>query len=111
MNTAQKKFDQLLLEAINEVLSSLGEPIKNYVFIHLENDFLITKNEIPQKIEEFAHFLFRIFGSSAHYLDIKFMQTLYKKISAHQNVGYQSIVFEKTDMTFLNYVSKMRENY
>ena len=111
MNTAQQKFDQLLLEAIDEVLSSLGKPVKNHLYIHLENDFLVTKKELPQKIDEFSNFLFRIFGSSANHLEIKFMQTLYTKISTDQNFEPKSIVFKEIDLTFLNYVNRMRESF
>ncbi|MGD0451809.1 MAG: hypothetical protein ABSA79_12245 [Candidatus Bathyarchaeia archaeon] len=111
MSTAQQKFDQLLVEAIDEVLGSLGEPVKNHVYIHLENDFSITKNELPQKIEEFSHFLLRIFGSSAYHLEIKFMKTLYAKISADQHFKNQSIAFKEIDLTFSAYVNAMRESF
>jgi len=111
MNTAQQKFDKLLLEAIEEVLSSLGKQLKNHLYTHLENDLLITKNEIPQKIDEFSNFLFRIFGSSANHLEIEFMQTLYAKISTNQNFEPKSIVFKEIDITFLNYVNRMRESF
>ena len=111
MNTAQQKFDKLLLEAIEEVLSSLGKQLKNHLYTHLENDLLITKNEIPQKIDEFSNFLFRIFGSSANHLEIEFMQTLYAKISTNQNFEPKSIVFKEIDLTFLNYVNRMRESF
>ena len=106
----KRSLTQLLLEAIDQVLSSLGEPVKNHLYIHLENDFLIKKNELPQKIEEFSHFLFKIFGSSAHHLEIKFMQTLYAKINADQIGEHMSIVFKEKDLTFINYVKRMRES-
>jgi hypothetical protein len=110
-NTAQQRFDELLLDAIDEVLSSLGEPVRNHLYIHLKNDFLISRNELPQRIEEFSDFLYRIFGSSAQHLEIKFIQTLYSKISVDQDVEDMSIVFKETDVTFLNYVNKMRESF
>ena len=43
---AQKKFDDYLIEAIDEALTSLGVPIRNTVFFQLENNFNIPKNEI-----------------------------------------------------------------
>ena len=110
MNTTQQKFDQLLIEAIDEVLCSLGEPVKNQLYIILENDFSITKNELPQQIEEFSNFLFRIFGSSARHLEIKFMKTLYAKISNDQLLDHHSITFTDIDMTFLTYIKKMQDS-
>lgn len=109
MNTTQQKFDQLLVEAIDEVLGSLGEPVKNHVYIQLENDFSITKNNLPQKIETFSNFLFRIFGSSANNLEIRFMKTLYEKISTDQHFKHKSIAFKEIDLTFSAYVNSMRE--
>ena len=112
MNTAQQKFDQSLIEAIDEVLSSLGEPVKNQLYIRLENDFSITKNKLPQHIEEFSNFLFRIFGSGSHHLEIKFMKKLYAKIIADPHFEqHKSIAFKEIDLTFLTYVNRMRESF
>jgi hypothetical protein len=111
MNTTNQKFDQLLVEAIDEVLGSLGEPVKNHLYIHLENDFLITKKELPNQIEEFSHFLFRIFGSSANNLEIRFMRTLYSKIKVYQQFEQKPINFNDGDLTFSTYVIKLRENF
>jgi len=111
INAAHKKFDQLLVEAIDEVLGSLGEPVKNHLYIHLENDYLITKEELPQQIEEFSHFLFRIFGTSANNLEIRFMRTLYSKIKADQQLEHKSIAFNEDNLTFSTYVNKMRESF
>ena len=111
INTVQRRFDQLLLDAIDEVLSSLGEPVRNHLYIHFENDFLISRNELTQRIEEFSDVLYRIFGSSAKHLEIRFIQTLYTKISVDQDVEDKSIVFKETDITFLNYVNRMRESF
>lgn len=111
MYTAQQKFDKLLIEAIDEVLSSLGEPVKNHLYIRLEDDFSITKNDLPEQIEEFSNFLSRVFGSGAQHLEIKFMKTLYGKISADQHFEHNSIAFNKVDLTFLTYVNRMRESF
>lgn len=52
----QRKFDESLSEAINETLTSMGEPIKNTVYFNLENNFNIPKEEIPKHIDEFTGF-------------------------------------------------------
>lgn len=111
MIAAQEKFDRSLVETIDEVLSSLGEPVKNHVYMRLENDFSITKNELPQHMEEFSNFLFRIFGSASCHLEIRFMKTLYAKISADPHFKHESIDFKEVDMTFLSYVNRMRESF
>jgi hypothetical protein len=111
MQIAQLKFDKLLIEAIDEVLSSLGEPVKNHLYVRLEDDFSITRNDIPRQMEEFSSFLFRIFGSSAQHLEIKLMKTLYAKISADQHFEHNPIAFKRVDLTFLTYVNRMRESF
>ena len=111
MSTSQQRFDQLLVEAIDEVLCSLGEPVKNHLYIQLENDFSITKNDLPQQIEEFSHFIFRIFRSGASNIEIKFMQTLYAKISADRHIEHNLSTCKEIDITFLNYVKKMRDSF
>ena len=50
----RKNFEELLLGAIDEALASLGDSAKQAVYFHLENKFKITKNEIPERIEDFA---------------------------------------------------------
>ncbi len=111
MSNPQLSFDQLLVEAIDDVLGALGEPVKNYVYSHLENDFSISKSELPQNIEEFSYFLFRVFGSSAHHLEIKFMKALYTKISANQHFKHNSIILKEVDVTFSSYVNALRESF
>jgi len=110
MNSPQK-FDQLLIEAIDEGLSSLGEPIKNHLYIILEDDFSITKDALPQQMEEFSKLLFRFFGLSAYQLEIQFMKKLYAKISSSQQPEPRSIDLSNKEMTFSNYVQKMRESF
>jgi len=109
VNAFQQKFDQLLIEAIDEVLGSLGESVKNHVYIQLENDFSISKKELPHKIRVFSSFLFRTFGSSANNLEIRFMKTLYKKINADQHFKHKLITIEEIDLSFADYVNALRE--
>ena len=57
-----KKFDAILLEAIDEAFSSLGEKAKSAVYSYLENMFLIPKKDIPYRLEDFSENLREIFG-------------------------------------------------
>jgi hypothetical protein len=72
------KFEKLLLEAIDEGLFSLGESAKQALYFHLERNFDIKKQEIPQKIEEFAEALEKILGAGASFLEILIMKNIYK---------------------------------
>jgi hypothetical protein len=46
---AERTFDNLLLEAIDEGLSSLGESVRQSVYFHLQKSFHISREEIPER--------------------------------------------------------------
>ena len=56
------EFEKLLIEAIDESFSSLGESPKQAILFHLENTFKIKKQEIPNKIDSFDHAIKKLFG-------------------------------------------------
>jgi hypothetical protein len=110
----EKDFDDILLETIDETLSSLGEPVKNAVYFHLQTNFNISKNEITKKINEFSNIVQKIFGSGASRLEIKLMKTLHAKIDLNVKWPEYEAPLSKwivTDMTFIEYVNSMRQNY
>ena len=111
MQNTQQKLDQLLTEAIDEVLSSLGEPVKNQLYILLENDLAITKNTLPQQIAEFSKFLHRLFGSNARIIEIKCMKAFYSKIRKDTHIEKRLINFENHELTFLTYTDKLKTIY
>lgn len=73
-------FDDLLLEAIDAALSSLGESPKKVIYYFLEEKFNIPKHEIPNKLEDFASSLEEIFKDGAKCLEKLFLQNLYEKL-------------------------------
>jgi len=110
----EEDFDDILLETIDETLSSLGEPVKNAFYFHLQTNFNISKNEIPKKIYEFSNIVQKIFGSGAGRLEIKLMKTLHSKIDVNVKWPEYEAPLSKwivTDMTFIEYVNSMRQNY
>lgn len=76
---ARKTFEKLLLEAVDDALSSLGGSAKQAIYFHLENKFQIAKNDIPYHPEDFADGLGKIFGLGARFLEILIMKKLYEK--------------------------------
>jgi len=81
----EEKFNECLIQAIDEVISSLGAPVKNQFYYRLEQDFKISKTNIPENIEEFSDVLHRIFGLGACRLELKFLQRLHLRIQANTN--------------------------
>lgn len=110
----EKKFDEYLIESIDEALTSLGAPVKNTVYFQLENNFNIPKDEIPKQIDEFTDILHKIFGLGASRLELKFMKNLYAKIQVsieRQEFEWPLSKWIVDDMSFTDYVHDMRENY
>ena len=112
MKSLQESFDALLLEAIDEGLCSLGEPMKNHLYIILENSFGIKKHEIPKEIEVFSNTLHRLFGWGACRLEIKFMERLYSKIKIKIEHPESNLYkWIENDFSFIAYLEKMRQKY
>ena len=98
-------FEEVLLEAIDEGLSLLGESSKRAVYFYLERSFGIRKVDIPSKIEEFVDAIEEIFGCGAKYLEIQMMKRLYEKVGH----GFEYFP-EKDDLVFSEYVRAIRSS-
>ena len=109
-----EEFDNLLSESIDDALTSLGESVKKTIYLHLQKDFGINKNEIPSKIFDFSDIIHKIFGLGATPLEIKFMMNLNSKVKAEINWPEIPEPFSRwfvADMTFTEYVTNMRKSY
>ena len=100
------EFDALLLEAVDEGLSSVGDSSKQAIYFHLEKTFRIEKEEIPLKIEDFAEAIEKIFGLGANFLEILIMKHLYNKIG--QGSGQLGSV---GDFSFREYVTAAKRGF
>jgi hypothetical protein len=103
---AEKKttnFEEVLLEAIDEGLSLLGESSKQVVYLHLEKIFKMNRQNIPYRIEEFTDAIEKIFGNGAKILEIQIMKCLFKK------VGYKLKHYPKRkNITFTEYIAAVK---
>ena len=119
-NICNKKFDQYLMESIDETLSSLGEVVKNAIFEHLGNEFQIDKADIPQKIRDFSKTIHKVFGLGADRLELKIIKTLGSKLQ----VDVQLTEYERrarkewllskwkvSDVSFTDNVQNLRRSY
>jgi hypothetical protein len=113
-NSLEQKFDEFLMEAIDEALGSLGEPVKNAMYLHLQNDFGIEKKDIPGKVEEFSDIIHKIFGLGASRLEIKFMKNLNSKIEVDVKMHELEWPLSKwivADLSFGVYIFNVRKSY
>jgi len=76
----QNDFSKVLLSAVEESLSSLGDSSKQAIFFHLEASFKIKKEDIPTQLTEFTDALERIFGLGAPYLEKLIAKNLHEKL-------------------------------
>ncbi len=105
-----ERFEQILIDAIDEALSVLGESVQASVYFHLEDKFKIKKHEIPQRVGEFSDALESVFGMGACTLEILFMKNLHSKIKLVCNwpTGCKWVVPE---VTFQEYVCLMKQKF
>ena len=78
INDRGKTFENILLESIDEAFESLGENVKKAIYFHLMQKFLISREDIPDKIDAFSDGLEKIFGIGARNLEILIRHKLIK---------------------------------
>ena len=105
-NDGRKKFETVLLEAVDDAFSTLGENVKTSIYFHLEHKLIIPKQDIPYRIDDFSDALERIFGIAAKHLEILIMKKLHEKITCFYEWDGPSWLVP--DLTFRQYVELLR---
>ena len=100
------EFNLIMLEAVDEALSFLGESAKRAIYYHLEEKFKIRREEIPIKIDDFAEAIEEIFGMGAKIIEMQIMKVLYKRIG--HNFKY---VPKKKDLLFTAYLKAVKNHF
>jgi len=100
------EFNLIMLEAVDEALSFLGESAKRAIYYHLEEKFKIRREEIPIKIEDFAKAIEKIFGMGAKIIEMQIMKSLYKRVG--RNFKY---VPKKKDLLFTAYLKAVKNHF
>ena len=96
-------FEELLLKAIDEGLSVIGESAKKVVYTYLEKTFKMNRLDIPHRIEEFTRAIESIFGNGAKILEIQIMKSLFKKVG-HTVKQYSG----QKNLTFIEYIAAIK---
>jgi hypothetical protein len=96
-------FKELLLEAVDAALSSLGDSSKQAIYFYLEKNFTVKKQDIPNKVKEFANAIEEMFGYGAKILEVEIMKHLYVKIGN----GFEYFP-EKDILLFVDYIDAAR---
>jgi len=101
----RKAFENLLIEAVDEGLASLGESAKQAIYFHLEDKFKIVKKDIPYRLEDFTDGLEKIFGLGAHFIEILIMKSLFEKIG--QPLEWN----QSKELVFVEYVAAAKRSF
>jgi hypothetical protein len=102
----EEKFDTILLEAIDEALLTLGGTAQTSIYFHLATKFAISKQNIPDRVDDFSEALEQIFGLAARQLEILIMKYLNDKIDCSYHwVGPKWLV---PNLTFAKYVKMLQ---
>ncbi|MEM3870977.1 MAG: hypothetical protein QXE05_00205 [Nitrososphaeria archaeon] len=73
------KVDRIILDAIDESLSVLGEKGKEAIYYFLEREYLIEKEDIPSNLQTFDECLRLVFGVGANIIEKYIIINLKKK--------------------------------
>jgi hypothetical protein len=101
----RKDFEKLVLEAVDEGLSALGESSKQAIYFHLDKSFDIKREQIPDRINAFTQAIENIFGAGAGCLEVLIM----KKI--HEKVGGAMEWDKSKGFSFIEYVTVARRGF
>jgi len=101
---SKRDFEKCVVEAVDESLSSLGNSSKQAIYFHLEKSFSIKRQEIPNRINDFADALEKIFGLGANFLEILIIERLNEKTG--QNIKRQA----PKSLTLAEYVKTVENN-
>jgi hypothetical protein len=99
---SDRRFRKLVLEAVDEAFSLLGDAAKQAIYWHLEEIFEIDRRDIPYEAEKFAEALEKILGPGAKLLEIRMMKYLYQRIG--RKFKYRP---EQGNLTFPGYLAAM----
>lgn len=101
----EKKFATILLDAIDEAFSTLGEDVKFSVYFHLEAKFAVSKQDIPDRIEDFSCALQQLFGQASKPLEILIMKCLNQKVRcSYKWAGPKWLIPEVTLVKYIKLV-------
>jgi hypothetical protein len=105
MAEKSRDFDKLLLVSIDEALLSLGDSARQSIYFHIEKNFKVKRDEIPENLENFQLALEKIFGIGSRYIEILIMKNLYAKVGCPQRME------KNQPLEFIKYVDAARQSF
>jgi dsRNA-specific ribonuclease len=97
----QGSFEKVLIESVDYGLLILGESARRSIYFHLDQDYSLQKEKIPENPEAFADALESIFGAGSLVIEISILKNLTSKLG----LKYE----EKKDFSFVDSVNRVRK--
>jgi hypothetical protein len=85
----KKEFNEIVTASIDEVLSSLGKNAKESIYYHIETEFDIKKDDIPNQLDNFKEALDTIFGTGGDYIETRIIENLSEKFEGNRGASKQ----------------------
>lgn len=89
---SESKFDTVIMDAIEDSLSSFKSFDKQEVYFHLETTFNINKKEVPRRMEDFVNALEKIFGVGARLIEIRIIKSIHKRVPEFRFTSRTNVV-------------------
>ncbi|HSV48969.1 MAG TPA: hypothetical protein VLH35_01520 [Candidatus Acidoferrales bacterium] len=74
-------FNQILLQAIDDALTAIGGSTKNWIYHLLSKQKGITRDQIPDKMEELHLTLESIFGAGTSHIEVYLIALLESRVN------------------------------
>jgi len=102
INSRNSLLETTILTAVDDSLCSFGDSFKQVIYFQLENSFHIKKQEIPQRIDEFAAAIEEMFGIGAKLIEMKILKALHEQVPGFVHFP------RGDDLVFTDYVKNLR---
>lgn len=98
-----ESFSQVLLDCVDEGLSVLGNEPRQAVYQYLATIHSLDREQIPDKVDEFAAGLKRALGGASRVIERLILKKLFQKIG--------STFRETADFEFADYVQDAKRRF
>jgi hypothetical protein len=105
----QSDVNKLIIDAVDEALSTLGEGPKKAIYAYLEANNLPVA-EIPLHIEEFSNVLEGLLGAGARLIELSIMKVLHARVGVALEVKAAN-PWALPELTFKDYVTIVKSYF
>ena len=98
-----QSFSQVLLDCVDEALSVLGNEPRQAVYQYLATIHSLDREQIPDKVDEFAAGLKKALGSASRVIERLILKKLFQRIG--------STFRETSDLEFADYVRDAKRRF